>query len=283
MDSPVKLLTVVICLLAAANVRADNSELVGHWEREAGEAGKDRLVSLTFTADKRLHSVCSLGDGASIKMYADYQVTADGLVYGVWTSVEAPKAHADIEVAATDLAFSFRYRVNEGSLVILHFKLGPIERSSEFDGRFQAVKPTIAGRSSPKQQQAGQVSADKRLPLLGKWECKPEEGTGLASLDFRDDNRLHMGFAIKGELATMYGEYQVTRDGLVYGVWTSFEAAKEEEEYKKMADDLAFSFRVRVENGSLVIRNFKCGVDVDKPGGTLMGRFHRSEKGKHPL
>jgi hypothetical protein len=130
-------LTLVVCLASAAALPAQEmTKLLGKWERKIG---KNR-VTLTVE-DHRLH-VTYAGEKTGT-LHADYSVTHDGVIYGVVTSIECDE---DEEAEATktlfDAPFSFRFRIDEGALIIHDAKSHDADSKDDvWNGRFKAAGP----------------------------------------------------------------------------------------------------------------------------------------------
>jgi hypothetical protein len=143
MTGSARLLTVLaVGLLTASIALADDSKLLGQWERKVGKS----VVSLTFTDDNRLHFNFS-GDEA-VKLHADYHVTRHGVVYGVVTSAEVSEETDTDEAKLSDVPFSFRFRVDEGVLIVRDFKSHNEDwtKSDILGGRFRPVSATAPAR-----------------------------------------------------------------------------------------------------------------------------------------
>src|SRR5262249_15077327 len=104
---------------------------LGKWERKAGKT----TWTLLFE-DGRLHVSASGAD--SVVVHADYSVTRDGVVYGVITSVESDEDVSRWE-EVHDQPFSFRFRIEEGALIVGHFRGEKNEH--ELEGRSRLVQP----------------------------------------------------------------------------------------------------------------------------------------------
>jgi hypothetical protein len=104
---------------------------------------------------------------------------------------------------------------------------------------------------------------------LGKWERKV--GKNICTLVF-EENRLHI--VLTGEASgTIHADYAMTRDGTVYGVVTSFDTTEEPEKLAEVMD-MPFSFRFRIDEGMLLLRDFK---SPQQTGGKdeVQGRYKR--------
>jgi hypothetical protein len=144
---------------------------LGKWERKAGKM----TVSLVLE-EGRLH-ISGTGPDA-FTFHADYAVTRDGVAYGVITSVEIDEDSGKWE-ELHDLPFSFRFRVDEGALIIRDLR-GEMKKDSEIlAGRYRLVQ-AIPPRPVACYQQTGVAPpppavqpnqpvqpADPPLPQLG--------------------------------------------------------------------------------------------------------------------
>jgi hypothetical protein len=130
-------LMLVVCLASASALQAQEvTKPLGKWERKLG---KNRLT--LSIEDNRLH--ISYAGNKPGTLHADYAMTQDGLIYGVITSIECDE---DEEVDAIktlfDAPFSFRFRIDEGALIIHDAKAHYAEmKDNLWDGRFKAVRP----------------------------------------------------------------------------------------------------------------------------------------------
>jgi RNA polymerase sigma factor (sigma-70 family) len=100
---------------------------VGEWERTVG---RDR-VTLRIQAD-HLSGTCTIGEGGerfTLRARADYSVTKDSDLFGVFTDIEAPDDEEDGLEAEEYLEqpFSFRYRVDDDVLVIKDIKFAGMD------------------------------------------------------------------------------------------------------------------------------------------------------------
>lgn len=105
----------------------------GRWERKTGKT----QVSLTMTGD-RLH-VTMTGE-RSFVLHADYSMTRDGILFGVFTSVDSEDE--DVSEELVDNPFSFRFRVDEGTLIIRDFRSttgSGDKKDNPLVGRFKLV------------------------------------------------------------------------------------------------------------------------------------------------
>ncbi len=98
----------------------------------------------------------------------------------------------------------------------------------------------------------GALHAQDMTKPLGKWERKM--GKDHVTL-IVEENRLHV--TIVGESpCTLHADYGMTKDGIVYGVITSYES--DEEDADKSIFDAPFTCRYRIDEGALIIRDLKC-------------------------
>ncbi len=114
------------------------TRLAGQWERKEGKT----TISLSFTEDGRLHVVVT-GGGEGFTLHSDCQVSRDGIAYGIVTSAELAVEEKEDEI--TDQVFRFRFRVDEGTLIVRNFKSSAKSLEDEktiWEGRFRSVQPT---------------------------------------------------------------------------------------------------------------------------------------------
>ncbi|MHB1425500.1 MAG: hypothetical protein ACYC3I_20220 [Gemmataceae bacterium] len=132
-------LTLAICLASVGGLRAqDMTKPIGRWERKVGKNHVALIVE-----DHRLH-VSYSGENV-VTLHADYATTRDGVIYGVVTSIEGDE---DEEAEATktlfDAPFSFRYRIDEGALIIHDAKSSDaVSKDDLWNGRFKAVRSAL--------------------------------------------------------------------------------------------------------------------------------------------
>jgi hypothetical protein len=130
-------LALVVCLASLSAVRAQEmTKPLGKWERKLGKNHLTLIVE-----DNRLH-ITYAGDKPGT-LHADYAMTRDGLIYGVITSIECED---DEEAGATktlfDAPFSFRFRIDEGALIIHDAKAHDADGKDDlWNGRFKATRP----------------------------------------------------------------------------------------------------------------------------------------------
>ncbi len=144
--------------------------LEGQWEKKVGKT----TITLTF-ASGRMHAVVTGSD--SFKLHADCQVTRDGLVYGLITSAEIDGVEEKEEKEETDVvdqAFCFRARIDEGMLIVRHFKstCKALEDEGVFLGQFKSVHQTpaqVTACSSP----VGANPAPRPTPAANSNCCSP--------------------------------------------------------------------------------------------------------------
>jgi hypothetical protein len=133
-------LTLVVCLASLSAARAQEvTKPMGKWERKIGKNHLTLIVE-----DNRLH-ITYAGDKPGT-LHADYAMTRDGLIYGVITSVECDE---DEELDATktlfDAPFSFRFRIDEGALIIHDAKGHDADGKDDlWNGRFKAARPATS-------------------------------------------------------------------------------------------------------------------------------------------
>jgi hypothetical protein len=98
----------------------------------------------------------------------------------------------------------------------------------------------------------GALHAQEMAKHLGKWERKI--GKSHVTL-IVEENRLHVT-VVGDEPCTLHADYGMTKDGIVYGIITSFES--DEEDADKSIFDAPFTCRYRIDEGALIIRDLKC-------------------------
>jgi hypothetical protein len=107
---------------------------LGKWERKIGKNHITLIVE-----DNRLHMI-SAGESMAT-LHADYSITHDGVVYGVVTSIECDDDdNGDSTKEMFDAPFSFRFRIDEGALIIHDAKGRDTGKDEFYNGRFKAVQ-----------------------------------------------------------------------------------------------------------------------------------------------
>jgi hypothetical protein len=130
-------LTLVACLASLGAVRAQEfTKPMGKWERKIGKTHLTLIVE-----DNRLH-ITSAGEKPGT-LHADYAMTRDGLIFGVITSIECDDdEEGDATKTLFDAPFSFRFRIDEGALIIHDAKGHDADGKDDlWNGRFRAVRP----------------------------------------------------------------------------------------------------------------------------------------------
>jgi hypothetical protein len=129
-------LTMVICLATLSTASAQEmTKPMGKWERKIGKNHLTLIVE-----GNRLH-ITYAGDKAGT-MHADYAMTRDGLIYGVITSIESEEdEEGDGTKSLFDEPFSFRFRIDEGALIIHDAKTHDGSPDNVWNGRFKAARP----------------------------------------------------------------------------------------------------------------------------------------------
>jgi hypothetical protein len=130
-------LTLVVCLASGSSLHAQEmTKPLGKWERKIGKNHVTLIIE-----DNRLH-VSYAGDKPGT-LHADYAMTRDGLVYGVVTSIECDEdEEADAIKTLFDAPFSFRFRIDEGALIIHDAKAHDADNKDDlWNGRYKAVRP----------------------------------------------------------------------------------------------------------------------------------------------
>jgi hypothetical protein len=131
----------VLGLVLAGPARAMDEQLVGQWERVEGKS----TIQLNFTSEGRLHIVVTGAENG--KVHADFKVTRDGIAFGIITSAETNDKEKEDEL--TDQVFRFRYRIDEGMLIIRDSRASGEAKIECWVGCFKAVQtaPTRANAS----------------------------------------------------------------------------------------------------------------------------------------
>ena len=136
-------LTLVLCLASATALHAQEiAKPLGKWERKIGKNHVTLIVD-----DNRLHMISA---GESIgALHADYSMTRDGVIYGVVTSIECDDDDdGESTKAMFDAPFSFRFRIDEGALIIYDAKGRDAGKDELYNGRFKAVVPPMQSRAA---------------------------------------------------------------------------------------------------------------------------------------
>jgi hypothetical protein len=113
---------------------------LGKWERKSGKNQVTLIVE-----DNRLHMI-STGENVGA-LHADYSMTRDGVIYGVITSVECDDEDGDSTNSLFNRPFSFRYRIDEGALIIYDAKGRDSGKDEFYNGRFKAAQ-TVSNRTA---------------------------------------------------------------------------------------------------------------------------------------
>jgi hypothetical protein len=131
-------LTLMVCMASFSTLCAQETiKPLGKWERKVGNTHV--VLSLE---DTRLHINCT-GE-KTVTLHADYAMTHDGLIYGVVTSIECEEEE-EPEMTRTlfDAPFSFRFRIDEGALIIHDMKAHDADSKDEmWNGRYKVVHST---------------------------------------------------------------------------------------------------------------------------------------------
>jgi hypothetical protein len=140
----VKFFSALVVCLASVNVlhAQEITKPLGKWQRKVGKTN----VTLSVETN-RLHIICT-GD-KTITLHADYAMTHDGLIYGVVTSIECDEDdEADMSRTLFDAPFSFRFRIDEGALIIHDMKAHDADSKDDmWNGRYKVVHPTATRAS----------------------------------------------------------------------------------------------------------------------------------------
>lgn len=130
-------ITLIVCLASVGAASAQEAtKPLGRWERKVGKH------QLTLILDENRLHIYSTGEKPGA-LHADYAMTRDGVIYGVVTSIEYDEVEeADVVRKLFDAPFSFRFRIDEGAMVIHDSKLHEME-NNVWDGRFKPVRPVM--------------------------------------------------------------------------------------------------------------------------------------------
>lgn len=134
-------LTLVVCLASTSVLYAQElTKPLGKWERKIG---KDHVALII--EDNRLH-IIYVGE-KGVTLHADYAMTRDGLIFGVVTSIECEEdQESDMAKTLFDAPFCFRFRIDEGALIIHDMKAHDADSKDDmWNGRYKSVRST-AGR-----------------------------------------------------------------------------------------------------------------------------------------
>jgi hypothetical protein len=128
----------IICLASVSALHAQElTKPLGKWERKIGKSHVTLIVE-----DNRLHIRFASGD-VSGSAHADYAMTRDGVLFGIVTSLECDDEdkEADGIKEFYNAPFSFRFRIDEGALVISDAKTvnADSKNDEQLNGRFKPV------------------------------------------------------------------------------------------------------------------------------------------------
>ncbi len=129
-------LLLVVCLASAVRGQ-ETTKPLGRWERKMGKNHVTLIVD-----ENRLH-ITYVGDKPAT-LHADYAMTRDGLIYGVVTSIECDEEEeAEATKTLFDAPFSFRFRIDEGALIIHDAKAQDADSKDDlWNGRYKVVRST---------------------------------------------------------------------------------------------------------------------------------------------
>jgi hypothetical protein len=196
-------LTLVVCLAGASALGAQEmTKPLGKWERKIG---KNHIV--INVEETRLH-ITYAGDKPGT-LHADYAMTRDGLIYGVITSIECDEdEEADAIRTLFDAPFSFRFRIDEGALIIHDAKAHDAESKDDlWDGHYRMIRPsatraTVVPTSyseAPPYMRSGPspYTAPPPSPIAPSFSCPRETGNGRIISPNGTENFLNfwMGFS----------------------------------------------------------------------------------------
>jgi hypothetical protein len=132
-------LTLVVCLASVSALTAQEiTKPLGRWERKSGK----NCITLIID-ENRLH-IISTGEKPGA-LHADCAMTRDGVIFGVVTSIECEEDEdEDASKTLFDAPFTFRFRIDEGALIIHDAKLYDVDsKENLWNGRFKAVHPVM--------------------------------------------------------------------------------------------------------------------------------------------
>lgn len=135
-------LTLAVCLASANALHAQEmTKPLGQWQRKVGKNSVTLIIE-----DNRLHIIRHVADTTGT-VHADYAMTGDGVIYGVVTSIECEEnEEAEANKLLFDAPFSFRFRIDEGALIIHDAKAHDAGSGIDpWNGRFKAISP-VTGR-----------------------------------------------------------------------------------------------------------------------------------------
>lgn len=160
MGKILSVLTLVVCLASASTLHAqETTKPLGKWERKVGKTH----VMLSIE-DNRLHINCT-GD-KTVTLHADYATTRDGLIYGVVTSIECENDEEnDISKTLFDAPFSFRFRIDEGALIIHDMKAHDADSKDDmWNGRYKSSQTSGAHAVYVLPMSFGQSASPLKMP-----------------------------------------------------------------------------------------------------------------------
>lgn len=170
--------TLVVCLASVSTLPAQEmTKPLGKWERKIGKSHVTLMVE-----ENRLHVRFASGD-VSGSAHADYAMTRDGVLFGIITSLECEDEdqEADGIKEFYNAPFSFRFRIDEGALVISDVKtVSPSDSVSkdneQLNGRFKPVSSTTRATvvptsyySTPQVPQSYPSPATQPCPSPANW------------------------------------------------------------------------------------------------------------------
>lgn len=138
-------LTLVVCLASVGALSAqETTKPLGRWERKIGKNNVTLIID-----ENRLH-IISTGEKPGA-LHADYAMTRDGVIFGVVTSIECDEdEEMDASKTLFDAPFTFRFRIDEGALIIHDAKLYDVDsKENLWNGRFKAVRPVMTHAVAP--------------------------------------------------------------------------------------------------------------------------------------
>lgn len=164
-------LALIACLASLSTLHAQEvTKPLGKWERKI-----DKHRVTLIIEDNRLHLHFAGGD-VSASAHADYTMTRDGVLFGIITSLECDDEDKEVEgiKAFLNAPFSFRFRIDEGALMISDVKsvLSDSKGDEQLNGRFKAI-------ASP--TRAGVVPTSYTLPMSNSYNTSPTPPTPVGA------------------------------------------------------------------------------------------------------
>lgn len=160
--------TLVLCLASGSALHAQElTKPLGKWERKIGKSHITLMVE-----ENRLHIRFASGD-VSGSAHADYSITRDGVVFGIVTSLECDDEDQEAEGIKEfyNAPFSFRFRIDEGALVISDVKTLSAEskENEQLNGRFKPVSSAARAAIVPTSYHFATTRSPQPIPSPADW------------------------------------------------------------------------------------------------------------------